>query len=105
MGGFGSGTSRGTLSNPQDIFASEEDQLMIADSGNHRVLVYDSIPGSDGASANRVLGQPNFTVSQANRGEEPNSNTLNNPFGVYTNGGLRWVADTSNNRVLRFSVD
>lgn len=98
----GSGTTNTTLSAPLKILASSEDDLIIADSGNHRVLIYDTIPGSSGAKANRVLGQPNFDSSQPNRGGTPDGNTLNSPSGVFANGSIFWVTDTANHRVLRF---
>lgn len=98
----GSGTTNTTLSAPLKIFARDEDDLIIADSGNHRILIYDTIPGSSGAIASRVLGQPNFDSSQSNRGGTPDSNTLNGPSGVFTNGSIFWITDTGNNRALRF---
>lgn len=98
----GSGTTNTTLSAPLKIFARDENDLIIADSGNHRVLIYDTIPGSSGAIASRVLGQPNFNSSQSNRGGTPDSNTLNGPSGVFANGSIFWITDTSNHRVLRF---
>lgn len=101
----GSGTSSSRLSNPQDIHSDGDSKLMIADRGNHRVLIYDSIPGTDGAIAQTVLGQANFTSSAANRGEDPDSDSLNGPMGVFTNGTIFWVSDTLNNRALRFPID
>ncbi|MBI4040427.1 MAG: NHL repeat-containing protein [Deltaproteobacteria bacterium] len=103
MADAGSGTSRTTLSSPVDIFQDEgSEQFLIADSGNHRVVVFDSLPGANGASASRVLGQKDFTSAGANRNGKIDGNTLNTPRGVYTNGGLIWIADTQNHRVLRF---
>ena len=98
----GSGTTNATLSAPLKILASDEDNLIIADSGNHRILIYDTIPGSSGAKANRVLGQSNFDSSQPNRAGTPDGNTLNSPAGVFANSSFFWVTDTGNHRVLRF---
>lgn len=99
----GSGTSKTTLSSPTDVYANGDSDLMIADQGNSRVLVYASIPASNGASANSVMGQANFDSSQGNRGAEPDTDTLNKPSGVFTNGSTQWVVDTENNRALRYS--
>ncbi len=99
----GSGTSKTTLSSPTDVFAAGDSDLLIADSGNSRALVYDNIPASDGSSANAVKGQPNFDSSQANRGAEPDAETLNKPAGVFSSSSTQWVADTENNRALRYS--
>src|SRR5258708_13200528 len=38
-------------------------KLYIADSGNNRVLVFNSIPTTSGKSADIVIGQSNFTTS------------------------------------------
>ena len=101
----GSGTSSSKLSAPEGISHDEgTEQFLIADRGNNRVLIYDSLPGSSGASASRVLGQADFDSSGVNRNEEVDGNTLNQPYGVYTNGSIIWVADTQNARVLRFSA-
>lgn len=102
MDASGSGTTNATLSSPLKIFATDEEDLMIADSGNHRVFIYDTIPGSSGAIVSRVLGQPNFNSSSPNRGDNPASDTLNGPSGVFTNGSIFWITDTGNHRALRF---
>ncbi|OGQ59944.1 MAG: hypothetical protein A3G92_03145 [Deltaproteobacteria bacterium RIFCSPLOWO2_12_FULL_38_8] len=101
----GSGTSSSTLSGPTDIHADSESRLAIADKGNHRVLIYDTIPGSNGAAAHRVLGQADFTTAKANRDSDPAGNSLNGPSGVFSNSSIYWIADTFNNRSLRFSAD
>ncbi len=101
----GSGISNSTLSGPTDIHASGDNDLLIADKNNNRVLIYDTIPGSNGAAANRVLGQAAFDQSSPNRGGKPEGNTLSGPTGVFSNGSTFWIADTVNNRALRFPRD
>ena len=39
--------------------------MVVTDSGNNRVLIWNSIPTSDGASADLVLGQADFTSCNA----------------------------------------
>jgi hypothetical protein len=64
--------------------------------GNHRVLIWNTIPTSNFQAANLVLGQPNFTSN----GVGVTSSTLGNPRGVHGDGMHLFVSDTSYNRVL-----
>ena len=79
--------------------------VFVADSFNNRVLRFASLASlSNGVDADGVLGQIDFTGSGVNRGSTANANTLNNPYGVTVDiTGTLWLADTNNNRVLRFA--
>ena len=69
------------------------------------MLIWNTLPTTNGVPADVVLGQPTFTQSQANRGGVvPAANTLSNPFGVWTDGTRVAVADKGNNRVLLWST-
>ena len=46
---------------PQGVWI-QGGKLYVADTQDHRVLIYNSIPTSNGAAADLVLGQPNFTT-------------------------------------------
>ena len=50
-----------------------------------------------------VLGQADFSGSQANRGGAPSASTLSDPNGLWTDGTRLAVADKSNHRVLLFN--
>ncbi|MEJ2287193.1 MAG: hypothetical protein P8Y02_00865 [Deinococcales bacterium] len=82
------------------------DKLIVADSGNNRVLIYDSIPTQLGTtSADLVLGQRDFTHCSKNDGYQdnpygPTARTLYHPTDVWSNGTKLVVADANNNRVL-----
>lgn len=78
--------------------ASDGRVLIVADTGNNRVLIWSSIPTSINAPANIVLGQPNFTTS--NVSTAPTSSSLRAPQGVWIQNGKLYVADTQDNRVL-----
>jgi hypothetical protein len=77
-------------------------KLIIADTGNNRVLIWNTVPSSGPALApNLVLGQANFTSCDPNRNAgSPAANTLAQPSGVWTDGTHLVVADKDNNRVL-----
>ncbi len=78
--------------------------LVVADTGNHRVLVWRRAPEVDGAPADLVLGQPGFEREGRNALGDVAATTLNVPTGVSPwpddDGGGLVVADTWNNRVL-----
>lgn len=85
------------------ITVSSAGGLYVSDHFNHRVLRFDNASSkSNGAAADGVLGQANFTSGSANRGGSVASNTLNFPMGIAITGTTMYVADQSNNRVLRF---
>ncbi|OGS19498.1 MAG: hypothetical protein A3J83_06135 [Elusimicrobia bacterium RIFOXYA2_FULL_40_6] len=58
-------------------------------------------------SANVVLGQADFAHKSSNRGGSvPGANTIYSPNCVSVdNSGNVWVADTSNNRVIKYNTD
>jgi hypothetical protein len=79
--------------------------LFVADRYNHRILIYNTIPTSNGASADVVIGQPNMTSNTANRGGSAGANTLYYPYGVYGDGTRLFVADRYNHRVLIYNIN
>jgi hypothetical protein len=96
------GRNANRLSSPVGVFSSGTN-LLIADSGNNRVLIFNSIPGADDASANFVVGQTNMTNGSANQGGAATDKTLNSPSAAYVSSGKLIISDTSNNRTLVYS--
>jgi sugar lactone lactonase YvrE len=88
---------------PRAVSTDTTGNLWVVDLSNHRVLRFDNAASkSDGANADGVLGQPNFTST----GSGTSDTQMLGPFGVtLDNVGRLWVADSSNNRVLRFGGD
>jgi hypothetical protein len=93
------GTSSSTLNVPYGG-AIDGTRLLVADQNNHRVLVWDALPTTNGQAADHVLGQPDFTTSAPGT----SSSTLNFPTRVGSVSGTAWVADTSNFRIVRFQL-
>lgn len=87
-----------SLNNPRSI-STDGSKLFIADTGNHRILIYNTIPSSSYASADLVLGQTLFTTGTANLGGL-SASSLNSPRAVFVSGTKLLVSDFSNNRVL-----
>ena len=75
--------------------------ITVSDFSNNRILLYTS-PASNGTQASYVLGQANFTSNSA---PSPCTQTsLNGPSCVFADAFNNiWVADSANNRVLKFS--
>ena len=90
-----------SMSGPEGIAADANGNLYVAVPHDNRVLVF---PSGSGTSATNVLGQANFTTTTANAAVFPqaSSSTLSAPADVKvdSNGNV-FVADSSNNRVLR----
>lgn len=96
--------SGSTLFYPSGIW-SDGEKLIVADAWNHRVLIWLQMPTQDGQAADVVLGQADFQSNQPNvKGisHSPSAQSLNWPYGVFSDGHQLWIADTGNRRVLYF---
>lgn len=100
----GVAVSASTMHYPSGIW-SDGQQLMVADAWNHRVLIWKTLPTTNGQPADIVLGQKDFQSNEPNVvgvGNEPTSRSLNWPYGVFSDGTRLWIADTGNRRVLYY---
>lgn len=88
--------SAATLNSPRGNVAVNDTMMFIADTANNRVLGYSSIPSTNGASADIVLGQGDFTGKTAST----SATGLAQPNGVFVDSDYLVVADSGNNRVL-----
>ena len=78
--------------------------LFLADAGNNRIMGWNSLPRSNGAAADFVLGQENFTGNDHNRARyDPSAASLNMPYGIALHESCLIVADTANSRLLEFA--
>lgn len=92
--GFDSGDNK--LSDPLGVAVDSNDRIWVADYSDNRVLGFPT--GS--SHADRVLGQTNFV----SYGSNTSQTGLSHPKGVFVDASLNiWVADTSNNRVLKYA--
>lgn len=108
------GISDSTLNNPIDVACTPAGKLIIADALNHRVLIYNSVPTSNGQPANLILGQTTTTGNTANQGvsnlgpwsdcpslgQPARATTMNKPEAIDTDGTRLVVNDSLNQRVL-----
>jgi len=91
------GSGVGGLKKPAAIALAEADRLMfVADTGNHRVLVYDGL-AADPLRAVAVIGQPDAHSSEP----QPAARGLDDPVGIVFDilGQKLWVSEAGNGRV------
>ena len=100
------GTSNKTMRGPQGVWL-DGGRLFVADTQNSRVLIYNSIPTSNGATSNVVVGQPDFDtrpepdLTQSN--VSASATAMLDPVSVTVSNGRMFVTDLGFNRVLIFN--
>jgi len=82
------------LNHPMDI-ATDGTHLLLADTRNNRVLIWNS-PPTGNTPPDMVLGQNNFYANNPGTGK----NQMNWPVSISTDGQRVVVADTNNDRIL-----
>lgn len=90
------GTDQSHFSVGGSFIARAGTKLVISDSVNNRVLIWNSIPTASGQGADLVLGQTTFTTKTNGNA----ATQLYAPRGVWTDGTKLIVADRFNNRLL-----
>ncbi|HYF03188.1 MAG TPA: T9SS type A sorting domain-containing protein, partial [Patescibacteria group bacterium] len=93
-------TTQSGMSSPRDVAISPAGRLFVAMSSNNRVLIYNNAASkSNGANADNVLGQSNFTSGSS----ATTQSGMNSPYGVaITPDGKLFVAEASHHRVTMF---
>ncbi|WP_289268484.1 hypothetical protein [Nitrospira tepida] len=76
------------------------DSLIVADTGNRRVLIWFTPPTQNGQAADLVLGQTDFAGKDENAGGAPSARSMRWPHGIARWGNKLCVADAGNNRVM-----
>ncbi len=84
---------------PRGVFLDDE-VLVVADSGNHRILIWNQPPTASHQPADIVLGQPDFYSEGPNRNRTSVRNGFFLPTGVAMFDGKLFVADAWNHRIL-----
>src|SRR5258708_29644225 len=83
---------------------SQTGKLVEADTQNLRVLIFNSIPTSNGASADLVLGQKTLTTfvepDLTKNSNDATSSNMSSPVSVTSDGVRLYVTDLGHNRVL-----
>jgi len=101
-----------------------KNKLFVADTAQNRLFIWNELPttefqkpdvvlgqvakaatGRNSKAADVVVGQPDFHKNEPNVdgvGTLPNAQSLNWPYGVFSDGEQLWIADTGNRRVLYY---
>ncbi len=90
----GGAAGANTLNNPIGIVVNNG-QLYVADAGNNRVLVYNTLPTSNGVSADAVIGQSDFSSTAGGT----SATSLLGVQQIAVDGNYLAVAEWSNARV------
>ena len=87
------------LNHPEDAIMVKG-KLIVSDSSNNRVLIWNTIPITNGVAPDMVLGQPDFKTCIDDNSGGVTASTLDYPIGLWSDGEKLIVADADNNRVL-----
>ena len=105
------GLGADSLCGPARMAVDQAGNLYVADSGNNRVLVYNTPfdaasgePGAGDTTADFVYGQGGAFTTRSCNPSGASATTLCNPSAVAVDaGGSIYIADAANNRVLEFA--
>ncbi|HEX4808881.1 MAG TPA: hypothetical protein VH325_08125 [Bryobacteraceae bacterium] len=102
-----------TIQFPRFALADNTGRLFVADGGNDRVLIFNQIPTTNGASADIVLGQPNMFVDVVTSASisiistvidnTGSVDTIANPSSLAWDGTNLYVSDPWDERVLVYT--
>ncbi|MET0312416.1 MAG: NHL repeat-containing protein [Burkholderiaceae bacterium] len=105
--GTASGCSAGRLNFAEAAALTPDGKLLVADTENHRVLIWSAVPTANGTPPDLILGQSLPTRCRRNDDNQdgiadagPTARTLYRPTGIWSDGTRIAVVDTYNNRVL-----
>ena len=98
--GVSPGLSATQLNLPTAV-ASDGHILVVADTNNNRVLIWNTIPTSNNQPANVVVGQADFDHIELAKTDQK---SLRGPQGVWIQGTRLFVADTGNNRIMVWNM-
>lgn len=80
--------------------AIADGKLIVCDTGNRRVLIWDEIPTENSTPADLVLGQRDFITRDDNAGEAGGALGMRWPHGIAVARGMLFISDAGNNRVM-----
>jgi hypothetical protein len=96
------GISATSLNRPYFAYTSGG-KLLVADNNNNRVLIWNTIPTTNGKAADVVIGQPDMTM--ATLPTTPSATTLSGPNSIHVDSsGRLYVSDSGANRILYWNA-
>ncbi len=95
-----------TLDMPRTVLVDGK-RLIVADTGNDRIMIWNTVPTSNGTNADIVIGQQDFFLNQSSDSGEPRrvaaTDSFKTPIGLAWDGENLFVGDTYNRRVLVYT--
>lgn len=88
-----------TMYGPRGVWIDDE-RTIVADTGNHRLLIWAGHPTQPGTAASVVLGQASFTAEGPAAGGADPTNGMYLPTGVVVHDGRLVVCDAWHHRLL-----
>jgi hypothetical protein len=103
------GIAAGGMLSPQSVALLDggggRTAIVVSDNAANRIIEWDDVPTTDGASFDRVYGQPDSSTVTPNTGGL-SMGSLDYPLMLSVDDENRfWVADFNNGRALRFDLD
>lgn len=96
---------------PESATITDDGKVIVTDTANNRVLIWNEAPTRNGQPPDLVLGQldavhcsPNDNDGDGASEQDPTARTLNRPAGVWSDGKRLVVVDRANSRVLIWST-
>ena len=90
---------------PTDVTIDGDGRLYVIEENNHRILIFNSAASKvNGANADNVLGQPNFTGNGVGTTASTLHSTSNSGIAVDPFNHILWAGDDQNSRVIRYSA-
>lgn len=91
--------SAGSLHWPYGVHVADG-RIFVADTGNRRVLIWNTLDVINGQPADVVLGQYDFHARHENAGSSPDTMSMRWPHGIALWQGRLCVSDAGNNRIM-----
>jgi len=92
---------------PEAVAGTADGKVIVTDGQHHRVLIWNSVPTTNGQAPDLVLGQGDLTHCTANDDNQdnavdamPSQRTFSQPAAVWSDGTRLVVGDVNNHRVL-----
>lgn len=94
------GLGAGSLSFPTAVW-SDGNKIVVSDTNNYRILIWNNFPTINGQEADIVLGQVDFFSNGINQDGDVGSDTLGRPYeGLHVANNQIIASDETNHRVL-----
>ena len=97
--GFAIPTSASKISFPYGGF-TDGTRVIGVDTGNHRILIWNSMPTTFGVAADVVLGKPSFVTNASLANGDVSARSLHGIYKGYSDGTRLYASDITNHRVL-----